>query len=146
MKRIAVWVVLLALTLPLWRAHVGDTSEEDSGKLLGIRGALRLRGAPELLGAFFCYCSAESVCMLWAASYLVAVRGVGVKVASCVLLYGYHRLDVWPVDVWISRVVQEDFGGRSPFEGYGKYAGVYQQYLFLERLDREKRTLRHLML
>ena len=70
---------------------------------------------------------------------LLAVRGVGVKVASCVLLYGYHRLDVWPVDVWISRVVQEDFGGRSPFEGYGKYAGVYQQYLFLERLDREKR-------
>ena len=72
----------LALTLPLWRAHAGDTSEEDSGKLLGIRGALRLRGAPELMGAFFCYCSAESVCMLWAASYLVTVRGVGVERAA----------------------------------------------------------------
>ena len=71
---------------------------------------------------------------------LMQVKGVGVKVASCVLLYGYHRLDAWPVDVWVQRIIAQDYKGKSPFEGYGAYAGVYQQYLFLERLEREKRT------
>ncbi|NLO86497.1 MAG: DNA-3-methyladenine glycosylase 2 family protein [Clostridiales bacterium] len=67
---------------------------------------------------------------------LLAVHGVGVKVASCVMLFGYHRLDSSPIDVWIQRVIDESYGGVSPFEGYGKHAGIYQQYLFLERRDR----------
>ncbi len=73
---------VLLLTLPLWRVHAETAPGEERGSVLGIRGALRLRGAPELLCAFFCYCSAESVCMLWAASYLVTVRGVGVERAA----------------------------------------------------------------
>lgn len=64
---------------------------------------------------------------------LMAVCGVGVKVASCVMLFAYHRLAAAPVDVWIQRVIDEEYGGVSPFEGYGSYAGVYQQYFFFER-------------
>ncbi|MDD3409960.1 MAG: DNA glycosylase [Eubacteriales bacterium] len=64
---------------------------------------------------------------------LLTVRGVGVKVASCVMLYGYHRLDVCPVDVWIERTIQADYGGASPFPGYGANAGIFQQYLFMDR-------------
>lgn len=66
---------------------------------------------------------------------LQTISGVGIKVASCVALFGFHRLDVSPVDVWIQRVIDESYGGESPFEAYGAYAGVFQQYLFLERLD-----------
>ena len=34
--------------------------------------------------------------------------------ADCVLLFGYHRLDVFPVDVWIARAVSRYFmGGRN---------------------------------
>lgn len=69
---------------------------------------------------------------------LMRVHGVGVKVASCVMLFGYHRLDSSPIDVWIQRVIDESYGGVSPFEGYGEHAGIYQQYLFLERRDRGK--------
>lgn len=65
---------------------------------------------------------------------LMRIHGVGVKVASCVMLFGYHRMATAPVDVWVQRVIDEDYGGQSPFPGYGEYAGVFQQYLFYGRV------------
>ena len=61
---------------------------------------------------------------------LQTIHGVGVKVASCVMLFGYPRLASAPVDVWIRRVIDEDYGGRSPFPAYGEHTGIFQQYLF----------------
>ena len=72
---------------------------------------------------------------------LLQIHGVGVKVASCVMLFGYHRLSVAPVDVWIQRVIDEEYGGASPFAAYGKYAGVFQQYLFFSRIGTNETTL-----
>ena len=66
---------------------------------------------------------------------LLAFHGVGVKVADCVMLFGYSRLSRAPVDVWIQRVITEEYGGVNPFPAYGPYAGVYQQYLFMLRRD-----------
>lgn len=70
-------------------------------------------------------------------SALLRVHGVGIKVASCVLLFGFHRLRACPVDVWIQRVIDQQYGGESPFSGYGEYAGIYQQYLFFYQVDRK---------
>ena len=39
------------------------------------------------------------------------LKGVGVKVASCIALFGYHRLEIPPVDVWIRRVTDQIYGG-----------------------------------
>ena len=64
---------------------------------------------------------------------LTALPGVGVKVASCVALFGYHRLHHFPRDVWILRVEQEHYGGRFPEENYPQVAGVLQQYMFCFR-------------
>ncbi len=64
---------------------------------------------------------------------LLTIHGVGIKVAECAMLFGFHRLSRAPVDVWIHRVIDEEYGGVSPFEGYGAYAGVYQQYMFVLR-------------
>ena len=66
-------------------------------------------------------------------SALTAFPGVGVKVAQCVMLFGYHRQHAAPVDVWINRVIDEHYGGVNPFARYGEYAGLYQQYLFYYR-------------
>lgn len=66
---------------------------------------------------------------------LQTVHGVGVKVADCVMLFAYARLACAPVDVWIHRVIDEEYAGVSPFAAYGGYAGVYQQYLFMLRRD-----------
>jgi N-glycosylase/DNA lyase len=69
---------------------------------------------------------------------LCRLPGVGRKVANCVLLFAYERLDVVPVDVWIARVLRamhkhstslvelEEFSSRQ----FGLYAGYVQQYLF----------------
>lgn len=60
---------------------------------------------------------------------LMKLKGVGIKVASCVALFGYHRLDTVPVDVWMKRVIENVYHGELP-EEYRKYAGVLQQYMF----------------
>ena len=61
---------------------------------------------------------------------LNSVRGVGTKVANCVMLFGYHRINRAPVDTWIIKVINEKYNGVNPFDRYGKYAGIMQQYMF----------------
>ena len=65
--------------------------------------------------------------------HLSGIKGVGPKVASCALLFGFSRYDAFPVDVWIKKVIEKYFGVRpekfSP-DTLGEYAGIAQQYLF----------------
>jgi N-glycosylase/DNA lyase len=68
---------------------------------------------------------------------LCRLPGVGRKIANCVLLFAYERLDAVPVDVWIARVARSMSGGGSleeleafSRERFGLYAGYVQQYLF----------------
>ena len=60
---------------------------------------------------------------------LMRFSGIGPKVADCVLLYGLHRLDAFPMDVWMKRAMKTLFPGRKP-EEFGEYAGIAQQYIF----------------
>lgn len=55
--------------------------------------------------------------------------GVGPKVADCALLYGLHRLEAFPMDVWMKRAMKAFFPGKTP-DWFGPYAGVAQQYIF----------------
>ena len=68
-----------------------------------------------------------------AISALCEVKGIGRKVASCALLFGFCRYDAFPVDVWIKRVGDKYFGDEGKEisgERFGAYAGIAQQYLF----------------
>ncbi len=65
-----------------------------------------------------------------ALSELCKICGVGPKVASCALLFGYSKLDAFPVDVWIKKVIAKYFDGDFSPDILGEYAGVAQQYLF----------------
>jgi N-glycosylase/DNA lyase len=67
--------------------------------------------------------------------------GVGDKIANCVLLFAYGRLEVMPIDVWIARVLSEKYFPKkikvrpadlAEFcrQYFGPYAGYAQQYLF----------------
>lgn len=60
---------------------------------------------------------------------LMTVQGVGPKVAECVLLYGMHRLECFPMDVWMKRAMAALFPGKEP-SFFGPYAGLAQQYIF----------------
>ena len=60
---------------------------------------------------------------------LMKITGVGVKVADCTLLYGLHRLDCFPLDVWMKRAMAVLFPEMKPTD-FGKYGGIAQQYIF----------------
>ena len=57
------------------------------------------------------------------------IYGVGEKVADCVLLFSFGRIDAFPKDVWIKRAMQVLFSGELP-ECAVEYAGIVQQYIF----------------
>ena len=61
---------------------------------------------------------------------LLKLYGVGVKVANCEILFGCHRLDAFPRDVWINRVLEMHYPEGFFFEDYTPYNGIMQQYLF----------------
>lgn len=63
-------------------------------------------------------------------STLMTVKGVGLKVASCVTLFGYGRLDSFPIDVWIRRVLDKYYPEGFDHTVLGDTAGLVQQYLF----------------
>lgn len=60
---------------------------------------------------------------------LTTVRGVGKKVANCIMLFAYHRIERVPEDVWVNRIIENKYNGVNPFPGYKK-AGIIQQYMF----------------
>ena len=64
-----------------------------------------------------------------ARAILMKVKGIGPKVADCALLFGLHRLDCFPMDVWMKRVMATCFAGQDK-SIFGPCAGVAQQYLF----------------
>lgn len=60
---------------------------------------------------------------------LMKIKGVGVKVGSCVLIYGFNKLNVVPVDVWVKRGIDKYFKNGWPKEVKG-LEGVAAQYLY----------------
>lgn len=60
---------------------------------------------------------------------LQKITGVGVKVADCVLLYGLHRLESFPLDVWMKRAMSVLFSDMKGDE-FGQFGGIAQQYIF----------------
>jgi N-glycosylase/DNA lyase len=93
---------------------------------------------------------------------LLEFSGVGLKVADCVLLFSLEKMEAFPVDVWVKRVVLNHYADQLPMEMvqkmqshnsltngeylkisdfartyFGAYAGYAQEYLFhYERTQR----------
>jgi N-glycosylase/DNA lyase len=70
-----------------------------------------------------------------ASKMLEEISGVGPKVAACTLLFGFGKLDAFPVDVWIRPVIEKY--GFDP-AALGDYAGLAQQYLFYAEREEAK--------
>lgn len=70
---------------------------------------------------------------------LMSFVGVGPKVADCVMLFSYGRQDVFPIDVWVKRVMEKLYLKKESSlkeileyaeDYFGSYAGIIQQHLF----------------
>src|SRR4051794_33731863 len=82
---------------------------------------------------------------------LCELPGVGAKVANCVMLFAYERLRAFPIDVWIERVLRQQYFPRKRKvtaqqlrefcdRYFGEQGGYAQQYLFHHaRVSRRKR-------
>jgi N-glycosylase/DNA lyase len=125
---------------PAWR--IARATEDDLRKCaLGYR-AKNLVATARLVSSG--ECDLES----WSAlpdpdvrERLCSLPGVGPKIANCVMLFAYERLRAFPVDVWIERVLKQQYFPRTKkvtqlrlrefSEAYfGEHGGYAQQYLF----------------
>ncbi|MDR1488622.1 MAG: hypothetical protein LBI26_02690 [Holosporales bacterium] len=62
--------------------------------------------------------------------YLKQVNGIGDKVANCIALFGLHKIEAFPRDVWINRIIEKQYNGEFDVNRFSKYAGIVQQYMF----------------
>lgn len=76
---------------------------------------------------------------LTARKSLMSLMGVGPKVADCILLFAYKRSEVFPVDVWIKRIMEKLYFNKNvnvkeitefASNKFGEYSGIVQQHLF----------------
>lgn len=74
-----------------------------------------------------------------AAKILSSLMGVGPKVADCILLFSLGKGEVFPIDVWVKRIMEKLYFKENKSikeikkyanENFGEYAGIVQQHLF----------------
>lgn len=70
---------------------------------------------------------------------LMKINGIGLKVASCILLFGFGKLDVFPIDTWVKQNFQNNYKNiKANYkdikafaeEKYKNFCGVAIQYMF----------------
>lgn len=77
---------------------------------------------------------------------LMKIKGVGSKVADCILLFSMNKIEAFPIDTWIKKVMTELYSTQNSLkdiekcatERFGEYAGIAQQYLFYYMRERDK--------
>ena len=83
----------------------------------------------------------------YARERLMRIRGIGEKVADCVLLFAFEKMEAFPVDTHIRQIIQHYHIDDNFFENctnlsrmgdwgreyFGPYCGYAQQYLFYQK-------------
>ena len=140
------------LDVSCMEGHISESHLENVGNLYAFPSpdkvmALGIDGLAALKTGFrakYIFDAAEKLCSgkldlnevkecdntATAIEMLCAVKGIGLKVASCALLFGFARLDAFPIDVWIKKVMAKYFDADFDPSTLGRYAGIAQQYLF----------------
>lgn len=72
-----------------------------------------------------------------ALDYLMSIKGIGEKVASCILVFAYSRYDVFPIDTWVKKYMKDTYNIEGvknirtfAIDKYDKYSGLVIQYMF----------------
>ncbi|MDR0294366.1 MAG: MFS transporter [Oscillospiraceae bacterium] len=103
----AALTAVLFFSLPLWKKRKGGLSGgQGHGKALSFPQIFRIKGVKLVLPAFFGYCALETTAGLWASSYLVLERGIGVETAAGYASFFY-------LGITIGRFLCGFFAGRA---------------------------------
>ena len=117
---------------------IASLSEEEIRALgVGYRATYILKAAQAVANGEINAEDLEKMDTASAREKLLSLYGVGDKVCDCVLLFSLGKYDLFPADVWIKRVMAEEFecnDAKSAGETqFGDYSGFAQQYLFYWR-------------
>ena len=61
---------------------------------------------------------------------LLSMRGIGKKVASCIMLFGAHDLSQFPIDTWMKKLIENIYHGEFDPTPYQGFEGFIQQLQF----------------
>ena len=61
---------------------------------------------------------------------LLNIHGVGPKVKACIELFGLHKMDSYPIDTWIKKMINDIYGGHFDTTPYRGFEGFVQQLQF----------------
>lgn len=115
-------------------SSLAKASESDLRALgLGFRAPFVKNAAEKIDSGAFPLSNIDSMSDDEAREYLKTLDGVGDKIADCVLLFAYNRLNVFPKDVHIKRVMERDFPNTDE-TFFSPYSGIAQQFLFYKDL------------
>lgn len=83
-----------------------------------------------------------------ATEILTIIKGIGLKVSSCILLFSYHRFDAFPIDTWVIKNFSENFKNIKADQNsikefarkeFDELSGLAIQYMYhYERNEKDK--------
>lgn len=116
-------------TFPTYESLKGITAEELAPLRAGFRAKYIADAVRKLNEGEISLEKIEKLPIEEARAELCKIKGVGAKVAECTLLYGFGRMEAFPVDVWVKRIMAEMYPEGLP-EFFKGNEGIAQQYLF----------------
>jgi N-glycosylase/DNA lyase len=121
------------------RIAAADEAELRACKM-GFRAPHLLAAARQIAGGKFDLEQPRQLPLAEAREELMRLRGVGDKIADCVLLFAHGFDSAFPVDVWVERALRQLYFPRRRVSDkrlrhfaathFGPHAGYAQQYLF----------------
>jgi N-glycosylase/DNA lyase len=130
----------LQFTFPSPEKIARVTEAELRACKMGFRAPHLLAAARQIAGGRFDLERLRHLPLAGAREELMKLRGVGGKIADCVLLFAYGFDGAFPVDVWVERALRELYFPRRRVSAkrlqhfatthFGPHAGYAQQYLF----------------
>jgi N-glycosylase/DNA lyase len=136
---IETWDGKIAYAFPTLDQLVGVSAEEFKALGVGYRDKYLVDAVEKLHNKEVDLKDVEDMEYKAAKKELMKIKGIGSKVADCVLLYGFDFKEAFPVDVWVKRIMMHCYGEEIEHEKnilnfveveFGELAGIAQQYLF----------------
>jgi len=118
-----------AHAFPTPEALAGLTPEALAPVKTGYRAPYIIDAARQVTQGKVCLAGLKSKSSDEIKKTLLQIHGVGPKVADCVMLFGFGKVEVCPMDVWMKRVMSTMYPQGFP-EELQPTAGIAQQYLF----------------
>ena len=107
-----------------------DITEQDYKEMkFGFRAKYLADAVAKVLDGTIDEKVVKSLSYKEAQEYLMQIKGVGPKVADCVLLFSCRQYESFPKDVWIKKAMAQLFPNGFPQCCKG-YEGIAQQYIF----------------